>query len=80
MLRPTAQLTLSYVDDQQGGMFTASSAGALPRGQQQINDICRPKEAAEFDPLYSLMLMCKEAEGKNPQEVFVRLAKLHLIP
>ena len=80
MLWPTAQLTLSYVDDQLGGMFTASSAGALPRGQQQINDICRPKEAAEFDPLYSLMLMCKEAEGKNPQEVFVRLVKLHLIP
>ena len=53
--------------------MTASSAGALPRGRQQVNDIRRTKEAAEFDPLYSLMLMCKEAEGKNPQEAFVRL-------
>jgi len=76
----TAKQALSFVDDQLGGMLTASSAGALPRGQQQINDICCPKEAAEFDPLYSLMLMCKEAEGKNLQEAFVRLAKLDLIP
>jgi len=49
-------------------MLTSSSARALPRGRQQVNE-----EAAEFDPLYSLMLMCKEAEGKNPQEAFVRL-------
>lgn len=75
-----AKQALSYVDDQLGGMVTASSAGALPHGQQQINDICCPKEAAECDPLYFLMLMCKEAEGKNPQEAFVRLVKLHLIP
>jgi len=48
-----AKRALSFVDDQLGGMLTASSAGALPRGRQQVNDIRYTKEAAEFDLLYS---------------------------
>lgn len=60
-------------------MFTASSAGALPRNRQQISDMRRRRDEKETsfskkkDPLFSVMLMCKESEGGKPQDAFVRM-------
>ena len=61
-------------------LFTASSAGALPRNRQQVADMRRRRDEKETlssfskkaDPLFSVMLMCKESEGGNPQDAFVR--------
>ena len=65
-----------------GDMTGASSASQLPRSRQQAADCRRkltygpnlavvPKSA---DPLFPLMLMCKESEGKKDQEGhFVRI-------
>ena len=65
----TAKRVLQFVRKESGGVMEACSAGALPRGRQQIND-CR-KNRKENDPLYALMLMCKEAEN-NGENIFIR--------
>ena len=51
-------------------LFTVQSAVALPSNNQQVADMCRhrdEKETSSFskkkDPLFSVMLMCKESEG-----------------
>ena len=62
-------------------LFTALSAGALPRNRQQVADMRRyqvEKETSSLfgkkkDPLFSVMLMCKESEGGKPQDAFVRI-------
>ena len=59
-------------------LFTASSAGALPRNRQQVSDMQRRRNEKETslgkkkDPLFSVMLTCKESEGGRPQDTFVR--------
>ena len=63
----------STVDD----LFTASSAGALPRNRQQVSDMQRHRDEKETslskkkDPLFSVMLMCKEIENGKHQDAFV---------
>ena len=64
-----------------GGIMTASSAGSVPRNRQQVKDLRRHKDVNEMevghgnkkrDPLFSVMLMCKESQGKKG-EAFVRI-------
>ena len=58
--------------------MTASSAGALPCNRQQVADLRRRRDddkqffGRKKDPLFSVMLMCKESEGGKPQDSFVR--------
>ena len=60
-------------------VLTASSAGALPRNRQQVKDMRRRHEEDEHfghkkkNPLFSEMLMCKESQGKNSKNAFVRI-------
>ena len=64
---------LQFVSSQAGGILHAMSAGALPRNRQQVKDArrrCTDKQA--YDPLYAVMHMCKEAEGKGEGK-FIRL-------
>ena len=70
----TAKRALSIVSKQSGDVLEASSAGALPRGRQQIIDMRRKeKDTRASDSLFSLMVMCKKSEGKNSRDAFVRL-------
>jgi len=64
---------LSFVTAKDGGIVCASSAGSLPCNQQQVKDMRWKDETRDQDPLYSLMLMCKESEGKRNQDAYVRL-------
>ena len=62
-------------------IMSAGSAGALPRNRQQVADLRRRREEKEDrhtlskkkDPLYAVMLMCKESEGGKAQDSFVRI-------
>ena len=65
----TAKRTLSFVTND---ITTAHSAGAMPRGRQQVNDI-RKKMTTTTDPLFTLMMMCKEGEGSKSPDAFVRI-------
>lgn len=57
----------------------ASSSGALPRNREQVSNIRRRKEDSsdlsvlKKDPLFSVMLMCKESEGSKTEDHFVRI-------
>ena len=62
-----------------GGLMSAASAGELPRGRQQVADMRRRSEfirdisiSRKKDPLFSIMLMCKEGEGSKQSDPFVR--------
>ena len=61
-----------------GDIMTASSAGSIPRNRQQVKDLPRRRDAEvghgnkKRDPLFSVMLMCKESQGKK-SEAFVRI-------
>lgn len=69
----TPKRALQFVSNEAGGIMDATSAGALPRNRQQVKDMRRQITSnQDFDPLYSVMHMCKEGEGasKNP---FVRM-------
>ena len=75
-LTPKFAICSSQIEDLQ----TASSAGALPRNRQQVADIRRRRDddkeqyfSKKKDPLFSVMLMCKESEGGKPQDSFVRM-------
>ena len=65
---------------QTGDLLTAASAGALPRNRQQVADMRRRRDddkeqvcSRKKDPLFSIMLMCKESEGGKPQDSYVRM-------
>ena len=77
-----ADLTPKFAvcDLQTGDLLTASSAGALPRNRQQVADMrrCQDDDKEHFfsrkkDPLFSVMLMCKESQGGKPQDSFVTM-------
>jgi hypothetical protein len=60
----TPKLALQFVSQEAGGIMEATSAGALPRGRQQIKDARRQVTSKQdYDPLYSTMYMCKAGEG-----------------
>ena len=60
--------------------MTASHAGSLPRNRQQVSNIrrrtelsCDPATSKQKDPLFSVMMMCKNSEGCKSDESFVRI-------
>lgn len=64
---------LQFVSCEAGGILEATSAGALPRNRQQVKDAKRKDtNKKDFDPLYSIMHMCKEGEGKGGSS-FIRM-------
>lgn len=66
----TPKSVVKILSDESGGIMKIKSAGELPRGRQQVKDARRGKQ--DFDPLYAVMYMCKEGEGKH-NECFVRM-------
>ena len=67
----TAKRTLSLVTED---ITTASSAAAVPRGRQQVNDMRKKLTTkSEVDPLFTLMMMCKEGEASKAADAFVRI-------
>ena len=77
--KKTAKRALTFVAQEAGGITTAHCASALPRGRQQVDDI-RRGSLSNSDPLYSMMVMCKESEGKNAPEAFVRIVNAAPFP
>ncbi len=75
-----AKRALSFVASGAGGIVGAKSAGCLPRNRQQAKDMRRKNEGRDHDPLYSVMLMCKESEGKRNQDAYVRLVNAAPFP
>ena len=70
----TAKKALAFVSEAEGGIEHAKSAGVLPRSRQQVNDIRRKLVGpSDPDPIFSLMLMCKESQGQRSGNPFVRL-------
>lgn len=69
----TPKRVLQFVSCEAGGILQATSAGALPRNRQQVKDAKRKgTNKQEFDPLYSVMHMCKASEGKG-SDSFIRM-------
>ena len=53
-----------------------AKAGTLPRNHQQVKDAkWKDTSKIDFDPLYSVMHMCKEGEGKGGKggNTFIRM-------
>lgn len=69
----TAKRALTFISNESGGIAKASSAAALPRGRQQVNDIRRGLLKSTCDPIFSLMMMCKGGEGGKSSNAFVRI-------
>ena len=65
----TAKRTLALTSSD---ITTAHSAGSMPRGRQQVNDM-RKKMPSSSDPLFTLMMMCKETESSKSPNSFVRI-------
>ena len=65
----TAKRALSLVTNV---ITTVHSAAAMPCGRQQVNDI-RKKMTLTTDPLFTLMMMCKDGEGSKSPDAFVRI-------
>ena len=70
----TAKKALAFVSETEGGIEHAKSAGSLPRSHQQVHDIRRKLAGpSDPDPIFSLMLMCKESQSQKDGNVFVQL-------
>ena len=67
----TAKRALNFVSKDVGGIQNAASASTLPRNRQQVKDMRR--SITEIDPLFSLMMMCKENESAKSPVAFVRI-------
>ena len=65
----TAKCALNLITSD---ITTAHSAGSIPRGRQQVDDI-RKKMTSSSDPLFTLMMMCKESESSKSPDAFVRI-------
>ena len=64
--KSTPKRVLQFVSNEAGGIMSAASAGALPRNRQQVKDARRQSSSKQdYDPLYSVMYMCKQGEGKG---------------
>ena len=48
----TAKRALTFVSNESGGITKALSAGTLPRGRQQVNDIRRGSLKSTYDPVF----------------------------
>ena len=77
----TVKRALAFVAQEAGGIKSAHSASALPHERQQVDDIRRASLSnVDTDPLCAMMVMCKESEGKNAPEVFVRMVNAAPFP
>ena len=77
----TPKRALKFLSTEAGGILEASSAGSLPRNRQQVKDARRKNTSRQdFDPLYAVMYMCKEAEGKKCKDAFVRMVNAAPFP
>ena len=64
--KSTPKHVLQFVSNEAGGIISATSAGALPCNRQQVKDARRQSSSKQdYDPLYSVMYMCKQGEGKG---------------
>ena len=76
----TPKFAVCEVSSASGGILSASSAASLPRNRQQVSNMRRraemssdPYTTKQKDPVFSVMVMCKNSEGKNADESFVRI-------
>ena len=76
----TPKFAVCEVSSATGDIISASSAGSLPRNRQQVSNMRRrtellsnPSTFKHKDPLFSVMLMCKNSEGSKADESFVRI-------
>ena len=78
--KKTPKRALQFVSKEAGGILEATSAGALPRSRQQIKDARRKVTSKQdYDPLYSVMYMCKEGEGTGG-DTFIRMVNAAPFP
>ena len=61
-------------------VMSATNAGSVVRNTQQVKDLRRRKDEGilvpcgkKKDPLFSIMLMCKESQGTKSDDAFVRI-------
>ena len=61
-------------------VMSATNAGSVVRNRQQVKDLRRRKDEGilvpcgkKKDPLFSIMLMCKESQGTKNDDAFVRI-------
>ena len=76
----TPKFAVCEVSTAAGDITGAPSAGSLPRNRQQVSNMRRRTEFSGDascsklkDPLFSVMLMCKESEGSKTSDSFVRI-------
>lgn len=76
----TPKFAVCEVSSAAGEITGAPSAGSLPRNRQQVSNMRRrtelvnnPSTYKHKDPLFSIMLMCKDSEGSKTNEHFVRI-------
>ena len=76
----TPKFAVCEVSSAAGGIMSASSAASLPRNRQQVSNMRRrteissdPYTTKQKDPLFSVMVMCKNSEGRKTDESFVRI-------
>ena len=75
----TAKRALSFVSREAGGITKASSAGALPRGRQQVHDMRRGlTSTSTMDPLFTMMMMCKDVKKAKEKSHLMHLFELSL--
>ena len=78
--KKTPRRALQFVSHEAGGIMEATSAGALPRSRQQVKDIRRNfTSKQDYDPLYSVMYMCKEGQGAGGDN-FIRMVNAAPFP
>ena len=69
----TPKEAINVLTMEQGGELHARSAASLPRGRRQISYAREQKQLKDQNPLYSIMLECKLAQGKS--DIFVQDVK-----
>ena len=66
---------VEFVSKKAGGVLSALSAGPLPCGRQQVKDM-RYASSLDVDLLYSVMMMCKQSEGRRNMEVHLSVKSM----
>ena len=69
----TPKEAINLLTMEQGGELQAKGAASLPRDRRQIKYARDHKQSKDPNPLYSIMLECKLAQGKS--DVFVQDVK-----
>ena len=64
---------------EKGGVQKLSDAGDIRRNQKQVYNLSN-KKSMKDDALLSVMVMCKEGQGKGADQVFVHIVTSALEP